>query len=101
MEGFLRVNSEATTLPGSPTNSFLTDEIGSTCPLLTPSPPTNDLINPMPEHSDVPPSFMIGGDVLACKLQRVQGNIFGGYLFKQLTELYISISRRTIDNNKQ
>nr|XP_022918538.1 neutral and basic amino acid transport protein rBAT-like [Onthophagus taurus]XP_022918539.1 neutral and basic amino acid transport protein rBAT-like [Onthophagus taurus] len=69
MEGFLRVDPTATTLPGSPTNSFLTDEVASTCPLLTPSPPTNDLINPLPETDQ--PSFVIGEE-LANKLQHVK-----------------------------
>ncbi|KAI4460583.1 alpha-amylase family member [Holotrichia oblita] len=56
-------------LPGSPTNSFLADEVASTCPLLTPSPPTNDLINPLPEPEQ--PSFTIGEE-LASKLQHVK-----------------------------
>ncbi|XP_018562786.1 4F2 cell-surface antigen heavy chain-like [Anoplophora glabripennis] len=67
MEGFLRVDN--TNLPGSPTNSFLADEVASICPLITPSPPTNDLINPLPE----PTQLNLGiGHELATKLQHVQ-----------------------------
>lgn len=66
----MRVDANVTMLPGSPTNSFLADEVASTCPLLTPSPPTNDLINPLPEP--VQPCFAIGEE-LANKLQHVKG----------------------------
>lgn len=69
MESFLRVDAR-TNLPGSPTNSFLADEVASICPLITPSPPTNDLINPLPEPTE--PNFAIG-EQLATKLQHVQG----------------------------
>lgn len=34
------------------TGSTLADEVASTCPLLTPSPPTNALVNPMPEQEE-------------------------------------------------
>lgn len=82
MEGFLRVDQNVTMLPGSPSNSFLADEVASTCPLLTPSPPTNDLINPLPEPEQ--PSFTIGEE-LASKLQHVKGMQVGlGILFLAL-----------------
>ncbi|KAJ8940246.1 hypothetical protein NQ318_016703 [Aromia moschata] len=68
MEGFLRVENN-TNLPGSPTNSFLADEVASICPLITPSPPPNDLINALPEPTEA--DFGIGQD-LATKLQQVQ-----------------------------
>ncbi|KAJ8982876.1 hypothetical protein NQ317_004306 [Molorchus minor] len=68
MEGFLRVEHH-TNLPGSPTNSFLADEVASICPLITPSPPTNDLINPEPETVENSP-FEIGNE-LATKLKQV------------------------------
>lgn len=70
MEGLLRVDTSTTTLPSSPSNSFIADEVASICPLLTPSPPTNDLVNPLPEPAE--PKFTIG-DELATKLQQVQG----------------------------
>ncbi|KAJ8918550.1 hypothetical protein NQ315_013055 [Exocentrus adspersus] len=68
MEGFLRVDN-ATNLPASPTNSFLADEVASICPLITPSPPTNDLINPLPEPAE--PNLLIGHE-LATILHHVQ-----------------------------
>lgn len=71
MEAFLRTDVTATAFPGSPTNSFLADEVASTCPLLTPSPPTNALVNPVPELCE--PEFCIGEE-LATKLQKVKGN---------------------------
>lgn len=71
MEGLLPVNTCITTLPSSPSNSFLADEVASICPLLTPSPPTNDLVNPLPEPTE--PNFTIG-DELSTKLQQVQGS---------------------------
>lgn len=67
MDGFLRVDNQ--NLPSSPSNSFLADEVASICPLITPSPPTNDLINPPPEPTE--PNFEIGKQ-LANKLQQVQ-----------------------------
>lgn len=70
MEGFLRVEATTATLPHSPTNSFLADEVASTCPLLTPSPPTNDLINPLPESEQ--PTFVLGKE-LTHKLKHVTG----------------------------
>lgn len=68
MDGFLRVDN--THLPSSPTNSFLADEVASICPLITPSPPTNDLINPLPE---LEPNYSIGLE-LANKLHKVNGD---------------------------
>lgn len=70
MEGLLRVDTSAT-IPSSPSNSFIADEVASICPLLTPSPPTNDLVNPLAEPTET--KFTIG-DELATKLQQVQGN---------------------------
>nr|CAH7722290.1 unnamed protein product [Callosobruchus chinensis] len=67
MESFLRVNQQ--TLPASPTNSFIADEVASICPLITPSPPTNALINPEPEQSE---SNFVIGEELAAKLKEVQ-----------------------------
>lgn len=71
MDGFLQVD-KSSNLPSSPTNSFIADEVASICPLITPSPPTNDLINPPPEPSE--PNFTIG-EALANRLQHVQGQI--------------------------
>ncbi|KAG5866079.1 hypothetical protein JTB14_006282 [Gonioctena quinquepunctata] len=70
MDGFLGVKNSAH-LPGSPSNSFMADEVASICPLITPSPPTNDLINPLSEPTDV--DFHIGHE-LATKLQNVTGS---------------------------
>ncbi|XP_057669936.1 4F2 cell-surface antigen heavy chain-like [Diorhabda carinulata] len=67
MDGFLRVDNA--NLPSSPTNSFLADEVASICPLITPSPPTNDLIHPLPELES---NFSIGLE-LANKLHKVKG----------------------------
>lgn len=71
MEGLLRVDTSTTTLPSSPSNSFIADEVASICPLLTPSPPTNDLVNPLPEQNEQP-TFTIG-DELTTILQQVKG----------------------------
>lgn len=70
MEGFLRVDNHSN-LPISPSNSFIADEVASICPLITPSPPTNALVDPL---SDEPasPSFAIA-DELKTKLKKVQG----------------------------
>ncbi|XP_056646954.1 4F2 cell-surface antigen heavy chain-like [Diorhabda sublineata] len=68
MDGFLRVDNA--NLPSSPTNSFLADEVASICPLITPSPPTNDLIHPLPELES---NFSIGLE-LANKLHKVKGD---------------------------
>lgn len=69
MESLLRVDTSST-FPGSPTNSFLADEVASTCPLLTPSPPTNALVNPLPEPEE--PDFLSAQE-LATKLHHVHG----------------------------
>lgn len=71
MEGFLRVDNPSN-LPISPSNSFIADEVASICPLITPSPPTNALIDPLSEELPSP-SFAIG-DELTTKLKKVQGN---------------------------
>lgn len=74
MDGsLLRVDTSTTTLPSSPSNSFIADEVASICPLLTPSPPTNDLVNPLPELTET--KFTIG-DELATKLQEMNGKAF-------------------------
>lgn len=72
MDGFLRVDTNST-LAISPSSSYLADEVASICPLITPSPPTNDLINPPLEPTEA--TFTIG-DELATKLQHVQGKNF-------------------------
>lgn len=71
MDGFLNVENCAHNL-SSPTNSFIADEVASICPLITPSPPTNDLINPIPEPNE--PNFAIG-EQLVNKLHGVQGKL--------------------------
>ncbi|XP_030753256.1 4F2 cell-surface antigen heavy chain-like [Sitophilus oryzae] len=70
MESFLRVNS-GTNLPSSSSNSFMTDNADSTsiCPLITPSPPTNALVDPLPEPTET--NYTISEE-LAEKLQKVQ-----------------------------
>ncbi|KAF2880419.1 hypothetical protein ILUMI_25753 [Ignelater luminosus] len=67
MESLLRVDTSST-FPGSPTNSFLADEVASTCPLLTPSPPTNALVNPLPDPEE---SNFLSAEELATKLHHV------------------------------
>ncbi|KAK5645433.1 hypothetical protein RI129_006733 [Pyrocoelia pectoralis] len=49
--------------------TFLADEVASICPLLTPSPPTNALVNPLPVSEE---SNFILPQELATKLQRVE-----------------------------
>ncbi|XP_017784590.1 PREDICTED: neutral and basic amino acid transport protein rBAT-like [Nicrophorus vespilloides] len=70
MDGFLRVNATTSAMPASPTNLFLAEEVASTCPLITPSPPTNDLINPPPDENQRT-TFIIGEE-LANKLKHVK-----------------------------
>lgn len=72
MDGFLRTNVTSTIFPGSPSNSFLADEVASTCELITPSPPTNALVNPVQEQEEH--NFSIGEE-LANKLQQVEGTV--------------------------
>ncbi|KAF5306135.1 hypothetical protein FQR65_LT07411 [Abscondita terminalis] len=60
MTSLLHVDSSGT---------FLTDEVASICPLLTPSPPTNALVNPLPEPEE---SNFISAQELATKLQQVE-----------------------------
>lgn len=71
MDGFLRVDS-GPNLPSS-SSSFMADNADATsiCPLITPSPPTNALVDPLPESAE--PNFTIGVE-LAEKLQNVQGD---------------------------
>mgnify|MGYP005984997949 FL=1 len=71
MDGFLQVNNSSSNLPSSPSNSFIADEVASICPLITPSPPTNDLINPLPEPSQ--PSYTIGDELATILQKHVQG----------------------------
>lgn len=73
MEGFLHVSHS--TFPGSPTNSFMADEVASICPLLTPSPPTNALVNPIPVTEESESGF-INAQALSSKLHQVQGKRF-------------------------
>ncbi|KAH1017545.1 neutral and basic amino acid transport protein rBAT-like [Dendroctonus ponderosae] len=74
MEGFLRVDHNAGT--SSPSSSFNPDNADSTsiCPLITPSPPTNALVDPIPEP--IEPNYQIGAQ-LAEKLQMVHGKCDG------------------------
>ncbi|XP_066260929.1 amino acid transporter heavy chain SLC3A1-like [Euwallacea similis] len=69
MESFLRVDSHAGT--SSPSGSFNTDnaDASSICPLINPSPPTNALVDPLPEPPQTGAFQM--GDELAEKLQKV------------------------------
>ncbi|KAF7270128.1 hypothetical protein GWI33_016869 [Rhynchophorus ferrugineus] len=71
MDSFLRVDG-GVNLASSPSSSFLTDNADATsiCPLITPSPPTNALVDPLPEPTES--AFTIGEE-LAEKLQKVQG----------------------------
>ncbi|CAG9863384.1 unnamed protein product [Phyllotreta striolata] len=69
MDGFLRVDNP--NLPDSPTNSFMADEVASICPLITPSPPTNALVNPLPEPE---PDYTSIGLELANKLNHVKAD---------------------------
>ncbi|XP_050314627.1 uncharacterized protein LOC126749058 [Anthonomus grandis grandis] len=66
MEGFLRVDSNAGT--SSPSFNLDNADATSICPLITPSPPTNALVDPQPEPKK--PSYQIGEE-LAEKLQKV------------------------------
>ncbi|EFA09799.1 amino acid transporter heavy chain SLC3A2 [Tribolium castaneum] len=68
MDGFLKVTNPD--LTSSPSNSFIADEVASICPLITPSPPTNDLINPLPESNE--PNYQIGEDLATILQQHVQ-----------------------------
>lgn len=74
MENFLRADIGKAAFTASPSNSYLADEVASTCPLITPSPPTNALENPLPETPE--PDYNISEE-LANKLQQVQGRSFG------------------------
>ncbi|KAK4875741.1 hypothetical protein RN001_012163 [Aquatica leii] len=67
MASMLHVDTNAT---------FLTDEVASICPLLTPSPPTNALVNPLPESEE--PNFLSPQE-LVTKLHQVEDdNTEGG-----------------------
>ncbi|CAH1122549.1 unnamed protein product [Ceutorhynchus assimilis] len=68
MEGYLSVDPNAGT--SSHLSSFNTDNADSTsiCPLITPSPPTNALVDSVPEP--IEPIYQIG-EALAEKLQKV------------------------------
>lgn len=88
MDGeLLRVDTASSTLPLSPSGSFLADDAASTCPLLTPSPPTNDLINPQQEPEESP-KFTIG-DELASKLQQVKGEVEWKLFYTNLSHLHV------------
>ncbi|KAF5292583.1 hypothetical protein FQA39_LY13916 [Lamprigera yunnana] len=66
----------ATLLHVDTTATFLTDEVASICPLLTPSPPTNALVTPLPESGE--PTFILPQE-LVTKLQQVEDdNTEGG-----------------------
>ncbi|CAH1154334.1 unnamed protein product [Phaedon cochleariae] len=68
MDSFLRVDPQhLTTSPSS--SSFLTDEVASLCPLITPSPPTNAFVDPLQEHSEAN-NYTISHE-LATKLQQI------------------------------
>lgn len=66
MDSFLQVNSPNNML-GSPTSACIPDDVASICPLITPSPPTNALVNSLPESQD---EYNISVE-LASKLQKV------------------------------
>lgn len=51
--------------------AFVADDAVSTCPLLTPSPPTNALVDPTSDPQQ--PSYIVRGDELATKLKQVEG----------------------------
>lgn len=70
MDGFLRVESP-TNLPISSSSSYIADEVASICPLITPSPPTNALVDPLSEE---PTSPTFEADELSTKLHHVRGN---------------------------
>lgn len=52
---------------------FVADDAVSTCPLLTPSPPTNALVDPTSDSQE--PSYIIVGDILVTKLKEVEGRL--------------------------
>lgn len=72
MESFLRVDSSAEN--SSPCSSFNVDnaDASSICPLITPSPPTNALVDSLPEPTDGVSNFQIGEELVE-KLQKVHG----------------------------
>ncbi|XP_018329575.1 neutral and basic amino acid transport protein rBAT-like [Agrilus planipennis] len=65
MEGLLRVQNPVTA------RSYLGDDTTSTCALITPSPPTNALINPLPEEQENIDNY-INPDELAIKLKHMK-----------------------------
>ncbi|XP_044754055.1 maltase 1-like [Coccinella septempunctata] len=69
MDSFLQVNS-GNNLLGSPTSACIPDDVSSICPLITPSPPTNALVNPLPESQDAD-EYNISNE-LVCKLQQIK-----------------------------
>lgn len=52
---------------------FIAEDSVSTCPLLTPSPPTNALVDPTSEPQE--PSYIIPSGDLVAKLKQVEGTI--------------------------
>lgn len=63
----------------NPGAGFVADDAVSTCPLLTPSPPTNALVDPTSDSQE--PSYIIPTDELATKLKQVEGMTFFCYIF--------------------
>ncbi|KAL3268147.1 hypothetical protein HHI36_007275 [Cryptolaemus montrouzieri] len=68
MDSYLQVN-RANDMLGSPTSACIPDDVASICPLITPSPPTNALVNPLPESQET--EYNISAE-LSNKLQHVQ-----------------------------
>ncbi|KAK9878137.1 hypothetical protein WA026_021153 [Henosepilachna vigintioctopunctata] len=67
MDSYLQVNNA--NMLGSPTSACIPDDVASICPLITPSPPTNALVNPLPESQEI--EYIIN-DELVSKLQQVK-----------------------------
>ncbi|XP_045473117.1 neutral and basic amino acid transport protein rBAT-like [Harmonia axyridis] len=68
MDSYLQVDS-ANNMLGSPTSACIPDDVSSICPLITPSPPTNALVNPLPESQDT--EYNISNELVS-KLQKVK-----------------------------
>lgn len=54
-----------------PTARIIAEDSVSTCPLLTPSPPTNALVDPTCDPQE--PSYVVASEDLVAKLKRVEG----------------------------
>lgn len=58
-------------LPTARARAFIAEDSVSTCPLLTPSPPTNALVDPASDSQE--PSYIVPGHDLVAKLKKVEG----------------------------